>query len=136
MPKTLVYDTQAVFAFVRARVPIFASEGMQAIGLAQDGNLIAGVVFEGFNGHNMWMHVAAQPGAKWLTRAYLQACFAYPFIQCGVSRVSGYVEASNTAAKKFDEHLGFTQEAVLKGAASDGGDAIIYVMHKGSCRYV
>ena len=132
----IVSNPARVFAFVRGYTKVMATEGMQGLGLVKDGELIAGVIFEGFNGHNMWMHVAAQPGAKWLNRAFLKACFAYPFIQCGVSRVSGYVEASNAAARKFDEHLGFTQEAVLKGAASDGGDAIIYVMPKGNCRYV
>jgi NifB/MoaA-like Fe-S oxidoreductase len=39
-------------------------------------------------------------------------------------------------AREFDENLGFQQEAVLKGAASDGGDVILYVMRKEDCKYV
>jgi RimJ/RimL family protein N-acetyltransferase len=109
---------------------------MKGLGLERDGELVAGVVYEGFNGKNVWMHVAAEPGAKWMTREYLRYCFHYPFNEMGVQRVTGYVEASNELARRFDEHLGFRQEAVMKGAATDGGDVILYVMWKDECRYV
>lgn len=133
----LVYDTDAVFQFVRERVPgLGRSEGMRAIGWSRGGVLVAGVVYEGFNGFNCWMHVAARPGGRWLRREYLQACFAYPFLVCGLRRVSGYVEARNADARRFDEHLGFTEEARLRGAASDGGDVILYVMRREDCRHV
>ncbi|NVN99288.1 MAG: GNAT family N-acetyltransferase [Geobacteraceae bacterium] len=110
--------------------------GSQAIGLEKDGKLVAGVIYEGFNGFNVWMHVAAEPGRHWLTRDFLGAAFLYPFVQLNCNRVSGYVEAWNEDAKRFDEHLGFKQEAILKGAASDGGDVILYVMPREGCRYV
>lgn len=136
MADRLEFSTERVFTFVAGRVPLSRVEGMSAIGLERNGELIAGVVYEGFNGHNIFMHVAAQPGARWLTRSYLRACFAYPFEQCRVHRITGYVEANNLNARRFDEHIGFTEEARLRGAASDGGDAIIYVMYKKDCRYV
>jgi RimJ/RimL family protein N-acetyltransferase len=110
--------------------------GMQALGLERDGELIAGVIYEGYNKHNVWMHVAAVPGKRWMTKEYLRAAFLYPFVQLGCSRVSGYVEAWNMDARKFDEHLGFRQEATLQGAASDGGDVILYVMRRSECKYV
>jgi RimJ/RimL family protein N-acetyltransferase len=109
--------------------------GMKGLGLERDGELVAGVLYEGFNHHNVWMHVAAE-GKHWLNRDFLRYCFYYPFVELGVSRVSGYVEASNLAARRFDEHLGFRQEAVLQGAASDGGDVILYVMRRDDCRYL
>lgn len=134
---TLDFELDPVFAFVRSRLGgLRRSDGMTAIGLRRDGELIAGVVYEGFNGRNVWMHVAAEPGARWLVRDYLRACFEYPFNVCGCDRVSGHVDDSNEAAKRFDEHLGFKQEARLKGAAPDGGDVILYVMWKKDCRYV
>lgn len=136
MSTRIVSDPGRVWAFVKERVPIQCVAGMKGLGLERDGELVAGVVYEGFNGKNVWMHVAAEPGAKWMTREYLRYCFHYPFNEMGVQRVTGYVEASNTLARKFDEHLGFRQEAVLKGAATDGGDVILYVMWKDECRYV
>lgn len=130
---TITADRARVLAFVRTHVPLALVENMTALGLERDGELIAGVIYEGFNGHNIWMHCAI-PGR--LTREFVNACFHYPFVQLGCKRVSGYVEASNIKARLFDEHLGFKPEARLRGAASDGGDVILYAMTKEGCRYV
>lgn len=131
----LVYELDPVLAFMREHQPLAACEGMQAIGFERDGHLVAGVAYEGFNGRNIWMHVAAEPGGKWLTRRYMHACFAYPFIQLGVDAVRGYVDESNERALKFDQHLGFKPEARLHGAARDGGDVLILVLRREECRY-
>lgn len=131
------FDLDSVLSFVKSILPGFdRSERMRAIGLRRHGALVAGVVFDGFNGRNIWMHVAAVPGGEWLVRAYLMVCFAYPFELCGVDRISGYVDASNAMARRFDEHLGFREEARLAGAAADGGDVILYVMRRADCRYL
>lgn len=134
--KRIVSDPARVYSFCKQFIPIPVVSGMKGLGLEKDGELIAGVVYEGYNGTNVWMHVAAEPGARWMTRDYLRYCFYYPFIELGCKRVSGYVEASNTEARRFDEHLGFKREAVLEGAATDGGDVILYVMRREDCRYV
>ena len=126
-------DALRVLKFVQQHIPLAACSNMTAIGLERDGELVAGVIYEGYNGHNVWMHVAI-PGR--ITKAYLRYCFHYPFIELGCRRVSGYVEARNAQARRFDEHLGFQQEAILSGAASDGGDVILYRMNREDCRYV
>lgn len=134
---SLDFDLEQVLPFVQSLVPgLKRSEDMKAIGLRKGGDLVAGVLYEGFNGRNLWIHVAAQPGARWLVRDYIRACFVYPFGLCGVDRLTGYVNESNAAARRFNEHLGFREEARLKGAAPDGGDVILYVMWKKECRYV
>ncbi|MFG0786186.1 MULTISPECIES: GNAT family N-acetyltransferase [Delftia] len=136
MPHSLEYDLDAVLPFMQGLVPGLArSQDMRAIGLRRGGRLVAGVLYEGFNGRNLWMHVAAEPGARWLVRDYLRACFAYPFLVCGVERVSGYVNESNALARRFNQHLGFREEARLHGAAPDGGDVLIFVMWKKECRH-
>lgn len=137
MSHAFVYDVPKVAAFMRSLIPgMRTSEDMVAIGLQRSGRLVAGVLFEGINQFNAWMHVAAEPGARWLTRDYLRACFAYPFLVCGLRRVSGYVDANNKAARRFDEHLGFREEARLRAAAADGGDVILYVMWRDECRFL
>lgn len=131
------YDVPKVAAFMREYLPgLRLVEDMTAIGLVRGERLVAGVLYEGFNGHNLWMHVAAEPGGRWGVRDYLRACFRYPFVVCGCKRVTGYVEASNAAARRFDEHLGFREEARLQGAATDGGDVILYVMRREDCRFL
>ena len=131
------FSLARVLGFMRSVLPgLKRSEDMVALGLLRDGVLTAGVLYEGFNPSNVWMHVAAQAGKRWMVRDYLIAAFAYPFLICGVDRVSGYVDASNSAARRFNEHLGFCEEARLEGAASDGGDVIIYALWKPDCRFL
>lgn len=136
MSTRIVSDPARVFAFCKERMSVSVVAGMKGLGLERDGELVAGVLYEGFNRHNIWMHVAAEPGKKWLNKEFLRYCFHYPFVELGCTRVSGYVEASNADARRFDEHLGFQQEAVLQGAAADGGDVILYVMRRDDCRYL
>lgn len=136
MHNELCFDYPEVFEFVSGFFPLNYSPSAAGIGLKKDGQLISGVVYDDFNGKNVWMHVASVPGRRWLNREYLYAGFAYPFIQLGCERITGWVEASNTDAIRFDEHLGFKREAVLKRAAQDGGDVFIYVMFREDCRFL
>jgi RimJ/RimL family protein N-acetyltransferase len=137
MPTSLDFDLAPVAGFVQSLIPGLAlSERMAGIGLRRDGVLVAGALFEGISHHNAWVHLAAEPGARWMTREYLRACFAYPFKVCGVRRLSGWVDASNAQARRLNEHFGYRIEATLKGAAADGGDALIYVMWRDQCRFI
>lgn len=98
-------------------------------------DLIAGVAYSDFNGVNILMHVAAEPGARWMTREYLRVCFDYPFNQAKVARVTGLVGEGNKAAQKFDEHLGFELETTLSHAHPTG-HLLVYRMWKGDCRFL
>ena len=104
----------------------------QAIGLEKDGKLIAGVIFERYNGVSLWLHVAIEGR---LTPDYIKAIFKYAFVDCDVEKVIGTVTSGNVKAIKFDEHLGFTEEARIRDAAPDG-DIIIYTMLKRNCRFI
>lgn len=106
-----------------------------AIGLEEDGKLIAGVVYDSYNGASCCMHVAAVSGKRWMTREYLWACFAYPFVQLKVKKVLGPVGSANMPARAFDEHLGFVLEAALKDAHPDG-ELLIYSMTRSQCRWL
>lgn len=106
------------------------------IGLEKDGELIAGVVFNNYNKLNIHMHVAAKKGTNWLNRQYLTCCFAYPFVQLGVNRVTGLVRVDNLPAQKFDEHLGFKREGIVRRACPDGTDMILYGMLREECRWI
>ena len=136
MATEIISNPARVWEFVSGYIPVPVVSGMKGIGLLRNGVMQAGVLYEGFNGRNVWMHVAAAPGGKWMTREFLRYAFHYPFVEMGVERVSGAVDASNKQAQKLDEHLGFVEETRLNGAAADGGDVILYVMWKKDCRHV
>lgn len=107
------------------------TQNTQAIGYVKGGQIIAGMVFEGFNGSNVFCHQRMDRPAP---KAYWKALADYVWNVLRVKRVTGTVNASNEKARKLDEHLGFQKEAVLKSAADDGGDLIVYVLWPENCR--
>ena len=112
----------------------------QAIGLievAENGSerQIAGVLFNEFNGASIQMHVAAEPGARWACKEFISFSFRYPFFQCGVTKVLGYVGGKNLQAQAFDRHLGFVEEVRIEGAHKDG-ELIIFSMTKDQCKWL
>lgn len=109
---------------------------MRCIGLRKRGELVAAAIYEGFNGVNVWVHLAGVPGKRWMTRDFLRAGFLFPFSVCKVQRLSGYVNESNAEAMRLNKHLGYQEEARLKGAAPDGGDVVIFVMWRENCRFL
>ena len=96
--------------------------------------IIAGVVYNEFNGVNINAHIAGM-GKNWLTREFLFAIFDYPFNKCGVKRISAFIEDENTKAIEFDKHLGFEYETRLKDAYING-DILVYVMRRENCRWL
>lgn len=115
-----------------------AGRGIGVLDMQPDGThgrMIAGIWFESFNGANMMMHVAALPSSRWMSKELLWYTFYYPFVECGCKRVTGLLAESNTAAREFDERLGFKLEARLKDASPDG-DLLVYAMFREECRWL
>ena len=135
MKKVIYGQDERVTNWVAERVNEDDFGPATAIGLEKDGGLVAGVVFNMYNGPGICMHVAGT-GKEWLTRDFLYRCFAYPFIQLECNRVTGLVRVDNMLAQKFDEHLGFVREGVIRRGASDGTDFILYGMLKEECRWL
>ena len=134
--KTLVFDKDRVGHWVFSMVGgVFDPTTSSAIGLEQNGQLIAGVVFDNYNHRSVCMHVAAVPGARWVTKEYLRVCFDYPFNQLKVCKIIGLVDSTNTPARRFDEHLGFVQECVITEAGRFG-DLLVYTMTRQQCRLI
>jgi RimJ/RimL family protein N-acetyltransferase len=133
----IISDPLRVLKYVKQHAKVLGSEGMKAIGLEDDeGELIAGVIYDTYVGTSIWMHVAAEPGGAWLNRAFLYICFSYPFEQLGVDRIFGWVPADNPEAQRFDEHLGFKPVTTIPGAAHGGADVVIYRMDRADCRFL
>jgi RimJ/RimL family protein N-acetyltransferase len=136
MKKVIYGEDQRVINWVESQIGEKYPEGTVGIGLEQDGELIAGVVFDYYTGPSISMHVAAVPGKRWMTKDFLWRCFAYPFLQLQCNRITGLVRVDNLAAQKFDEHLGFKREGLLRKAAEDGTDYIVYGMLREECRWL
>jgi hypothetical protein len=133
---TFIYDQNRVRQWVGAVVKANFDAKSAAIGLERNGRLIVGVVYDRFSGNDICMHVAAVPGVIWCRPHVVRKFFAYPFLQLGCDRVTGLVAASNHVARKFDEHLGFVQEGVMRKGMADGTDMVVYGMLREECRWL
>ena len=90
-----------------------------AIGWEENGILRAVTIYDGFSQCDCNMHIASDGTGHWLRRAFLKASFGHPFLQWNMRRVTGLVPAKNAAALRFDLHLGFKQEGLIRHALPD-----------------
>lgn len=106
-----------------------------AIGLEKNGKLVAGVVYDHFNGASVCLHVASDGTRAWLNREFLRFAFLYPFDQMKVKKIIGIVPSNNVEALRFDRKLGFVEEARIKDAHPQG-DLILFTMTRQQCRWL
>ena len=122
-----------VVSWVAERAGVSVTSRATALGWMKD-KLMAGVIYDDFNGANMMTHIAGE-GKRWMTREYLWTIFSYPFDLCGVKRITATVAEGNEASQLFVEHLGFTLEAELEDAHPTG-NMLLYRMMKKDCRFL
>lgn len=103
-----------------------------ALGLRKDGKIVSGVVYENWNGRSVVCHIAFKSR---LTPAYLAAIFDYPFNVCGVDKIIAPVSSGNSKALRLVGKMGFTEEARIHNADTDG-DIVFLTMTRDSCRYL
>lgn len=106
----------------------------QAIGWEVDGQMVCGILYDGFTGSSIAMHSRCDNPRK-VSRKWLFAIFDYPFNQLAVKRVTGLVSTANLKAQETNERLGWKRETVLKDYFLDG-DGIVYVMRAEDCRWL
>lgn len=136
MGRLVFDDKERVGAWVAERVEQTASWGSYyAMGAERDGELVAGVVVNNYNGANATCHVCIEkPGKD--TLALFRAVADYAFNQCGLKRLTGMVPASSPEVLAFDLHMGWREEFVMQDAAPDGGPLHILVMRPDTCPWL
>lgn len=134
----LIYDDQdrlLKWACERIGIERFRDDA-RAIGCERGGVIVATAVFDGFNDVDCNVHLASDGTKRWMSRDFLFAAMAYPFIQCGFRRLTGLVPAGNADALAFNEHFGFRREGFHRKAATDGGDIISMGLLRSECRFI
>lgn len=104
------------------------------ISRARDGKLLGGVIFTGFTGASISIHVAGF-SPHWINNNMLWITFDYPFNQLKVSKLIGQVPSCNRKALDFDLKLGFKEEARIMDIYPDG-DLVILSMRRENCRWL
>jgi RimJ/RimL family protein N-acetyltransferase len=132
----LVPDSDVVGPWVCERTGgTWTPQDSVAIGWEKNGALVAGVVFDLYNGASICMHVASDGSKRWLTREFRRFCFRYAFEQLKVKKVIGIVPSTNEDALKFDANLGFIEEHRITDAHPEG-DLVLLSMTKQQCRWL
>ncbi|MGA1111624.1 MAG: GNAT family N-acetyltransferase [Ilumatobacteraceae bacterium] len=110
----------------------YHAERSNAIGLRKGDELVCGVVYENWNGRSIVCHIAFLDR---LTPAYIAAIFDYPFNVCGVDKIIAPVGSKNAKALSLVRKMGFTEEARIKDADTDG-DVVFLTMTRDACRFL
>ena len=104
----------------------------QSIGLKQNGEFVAGVIYENWNRRTITCHIAISGR---LTPRYLAVIFDYPFNVCDVKKIIVPVDSTNSKSVNLVEKMGFIEEARIKDGMADG-DMILYTLAKNDCKYL
>lgn len=112
-PQTVITDRARVSQFVAERTGDYSLVGLPAIGLEEDGELIAGATFSNFNGASVGMTLANIPATDWMTEEYLQALFHFVFHDIGAKRINYYLHEASREAQTVAGLMGFKLDARL-----------------------
>jgi hypothetical protein len=132
----LVFDQQKrVGDWVAKQVGQGANWGdFYAIGVVRGDEVIAGVVINNYNGANATCHIAIAQQTKMIIPLFQSVC-DYAFRHCGLKRLTGMVPSNEPHIVKFDKHLGFEEEFVMKNGAP-GADMHVLVLWPDNCRWL
>jgi RimJ/RimL family protein N-acetyltransferase len=137
--KTYTIEKQRINDWIWPRIgresAFFPESSFQALGIEENGELIAGVIFEGFSSNARCSMHCAGLGRRWLTKSFLLMCFDYVFNQAGCKVVVNTVSADNADSIRFTEHVGFTEVGRVKDGACPN-DLIIYQLHRDDCKWI
>ncbi len=125
-------DHERVGQWIHARSAGFYRPGSTCVGLTRRGELVAGVMYDNFNGCSIVASIAIDGP---ITRKWLWFIFAYPFLQLNVNVIIGLISSNNTKSIRLVERMGFTAAADLPHA-DPSGLLCIYTMHRDDCRFI
>lgn len=122
------YLMRWAFNHIHGALPMKLDSDWQVIGLEDDaGNVRCVCVYHDFRENSMEMTIAADT-PRWATRGNIRAFLHYPFMQQGVSHVRAVVHQKNHRSRKLVKGFGFKLEGVLRHAAKDGKNLMLYGM--------
>lgn len=135
MKSLVIGQKERISDFLKQHKAWVGATNYEAIGLEENGQLIAGVIYDNYEKDARVSSHCAGIGKRWLNKNFLNVMFDYPFNQLKVNVIVNTVSSNNKDSMRFTEHLGFKQVACIEGGASDG-DLIIYALYKKDCKWI
>ena len=112
-------------------------EWYEAIGLEENGELVAAALYNLMTDFDCAMHFAAS-SPKFLQGEFLRAIFRYPFKQMELRRVTSYTWSDNTRMLALLHRFGFQWEGRLRkagGTKENPMDIEVWGLLKEDCKY-
>ncbi len=110
----------------------YCREHAQALGLERDGQIVAGIIYEGWTGKSIVAHLAIRGK---ITREFMWVISDYAFRQHGCHKVVAPIYADNAPMIRLALNMGFTEEARIRDA-QPAGDLVFYTLTKDRCRFL
>lgn len=131
----MMYDYE--WNWMRERTSLLRVEDTRGIVAYEDndGSILAACVADSFGVDNCNVHICIGNPLV-IRRGFLNEIARWLFIDCGRTRILGLVPSNNERARRFDEHIGFTEIARVPNAVADGVDYIVMEMHRDTCRWL
>jgi RimJ/RimL family protein N-acetyltransferase len=129
---------EQVAAMVAERIPAVRGKGFgecTALGVVRGGELVGGVVFTMFQGHDIAVSLAFDT-PRWVSRATLRELFSYPFGQLPCARITALIGRKNKPSRRLCEGLGFELEGVMRKGLDGKEDLMVYGLLREKCRWL
>ena len=142
LSKVIIYDQDRLISkWVGDKLGIYDFGPCTTIGVARDGEIIAGAVYGNYHLDNSGKPLSIEVtivsiDKTWLDRHILSTLFGYPFTRLKVRRVQLTTAKRNKELRIMFERLGFKFEGVLRKAWRGGGDAVVYSMLPHECSWI
>lgn len=132
---TYCYDTERIGKWFMEKTgkPFY---GYRCKAIEQDGELKAAILCDRFGLRECQMHIYSEKGFNWMQTARCREAFEFVFNYLRRERITCETPVSHRAMLRMNEYLGFVREGVKRGAADDGGDAVIFGMLREECRWI
>lgn len=132
-------ERQALLAYLAGKVgstpqALVGSMPFEVAAVYRAEQPVGAVLYSNFRGHSIEVTAAGEPG--WLTRATIQAAFAYPFLQLGCWTVLTMINRNNAASRELNRRLGFTELCAIRTGPGKCDDIILYGMARDKCLWV
>ena len=131
---------QAVFEYIKPKAHINEDlkDQYSYIGFIENNNILGGLLFSDYDGHNIFVHLALDT-PRVCQRRFIKMMFSYCFIQLKCSRMTAMCVNGYTRNERLLKGVGFTKEGVIRKVMKVKDkfvDSAIYGMLKEECRWV
>lgn len=126
---------RGVVQWVEQQLGASFGEHAQGIGWQRGGEIICGAVYEGYNGANVYVHIAKMHGVKF-PAAFIAAFVDYPFNQLRVRRMSAMIPSINEPSQEFAQKLGATLEGRMPEAVENGDLLVFGLLRRDAAKWL